>query len=75
MYFVALKVINFCGDVPLSEKALIADDAIVPKTGNKMELVSYHFDHKVHRSILGNQCLQLGYHNGLNFFPTVSFAD
>ena len=34
-----------------------------------MKLVSYHFDHKSKRSILGYQYLQLGYHNGLNFFP------
>ena len=34
-----------------------------------MELVSYHFDHKTGKSILGYQCLQLGFHNGINFFP------
>ena len=28
-----------------------------------MELVSYHFDHAKRRSILGYQCLQLGYHD------------
>jgi hypothetical protein len=69
LYFVALKVINFCDDVPLRQKVLIADDTIVAKSGKDMELVSYHFDHKTRRSILGNQCLQLGYHNGINFFP------
>lgn len=69
VYVVAVKIINFCEDVPLSQKVLIADDSIIPKSGEKMELVSYHFDHKVGRSILGNQCLQLGYHNGINFFP------
>lgn len=69
VYYVAIKIINFCGDVPLSQKVLIADDSVIPKTGKNMELVSYHFDHKVGRSILGNQCLQLGYHNGVNFFP------
>lgn len=68
IYLVALKVISSCEKVPLSEEVLIADDTIAPKTGKDMELVSYHFDHKVHRSILGNQCLQLGYHNGINFF-------
>jgi hypothetical protein len=68
-YFVALKIINFCDDVPLLQKVLIADDTIAAKTGKDIELVSYHFDHKVHRTILGNQCLQLGYHNGINFFP------
>lgn len=69
IYFVALKIITSCENVPLSEEVLIADDTIAPKTGKNMEFVSYHFDHKVHRSILGNQCLQLGYHNGINFFP------
>ena len=34
-----------------------------------MELVSYHYDHKTHRSQLGYQMLQLGYHNGTHFFP------
>jgi hypothetical protein len=48
---------------------LIADDTNINKTGKKMELVSYHFDHKTGKSILGYQCLQLGYHNGINFFP------
>ena len=69
IYFVALKIISSCESTPLSQKVLIADDTIVPKTGKNMEFVSYHFDHKVRRSILGNQCLQLGYHNGINFFP------
>ena len=69
VYFIAMKVINFTVDVPLSQKVLIADDSIMSKTGSKMELVSYHYDHKTSRSILGNQCLQLGYHNGINFFP------
>lgn len=74
IYLMALKIIASCEKVPLSEKTLIADDTIAPKSGKKMELVSYHFDHKVNRSILGNQCLQLGYHNGINFFPLdVSF--
>ena len=69
VYLLSLKVISFCDDVPLKEKVLIADDTIAAKSGKDMELVSYHFDHKVRRSILGNQCLQLGYHNGINFFP------
>lgn len=69
VYLVAVKVIAMRDDVPFSEKTLIADDSICPKTGKSIELVSYHFDHKVKRSILGNQYLQLGFHNGLNFFP------
>ncbi len=66
---IALKVIRNSDDVPLKKKVLIADDSIGPKTGKKMELVSYHFDHKSGKSILGNQYLQLGYHNGANFYP------
>lgn len=69
LYLIALKTIANSDDVPLDEKTLIADDTNVNKTGKKMELVSYHFDHKSGKSILGYQCLQLGYHNGINFFP------
>jgi hypothetical protein len=69
VYLVALKVIAVGNDVPLREKVLIADDSVCPKSGKEIEMVSYHFDHKVRRSILGNQYLQLGFHNGLNFFP------
>ena len=65
----ALKIINSSDDVPLKDKVLIADDSISPKTGKDMELVSYHFDHKSGKSILGNQYLQLGFHNGIDFFP------
>lgn len=46
---------------------LIADDSIAAKTVKNIELVSYHFDHKVGRSVLGNCYLQLDYHNGINF--------
>ena len=67
--FLALKIIAHSDDTPLKEKVLIADDSISPKTGKNIELVSYHFDHKVGRSILGNCHLQLGYHNGINFYP------
>ena len=69
VYLLALRVIAFCKEVPLREKVLIADDSISPKSGENIELISYHFDHKVRRSILGTRYLQLGYHNGLNFFP------
>jgi hypothetical protein len=68
VYFLALKVIAHSEDTPLKEKLLIADDSISAKTGKDIELVSYHFDHKVGRSILGNCYLQLGYHNGINFY-------
>ena len=54
---------------PFNEKTLIADDTIVGKTGENMELVSYHHDHTTNRSKLGYQMLQLGYHNGTRFYP------
>lgn len=69
VYLLALKVISKNDDVPLRQKTIIADDTIGLKTGEHMELVSYHFDHKTRRSVLGYQYLQLGYHNGINFFP------
>ena len=69
IYFLALRIIARCDDVPLEQKVLIGDDSISPKTGKNMELVSYHFDHKTRRSTLGNQFLQLAYHNGINLFP------
>ncbi len=69
VYFLALKVIAHSDDTPLKEKVLIADDSISAKTGKDIELVSYHYDHKARRSILGNCYLQLGYHNGINFYP------
>lgn len=65
----ATRLIARCDNVPLRQKTLIVDDTICLKTGQKIELVSYHFDHKTRRSVLGHQCLQLGYHNGVNFFP------
>jgi len=69
VYLLALKVISKSDDVSLRQKTIIVDDTIGLKTGKDMELVSYHFDHKTRRSVLGYQYLQLGYHNGINFFP------
>lgn len=69
VYFLALKVIAHSDNTPLKEKVLIADDSISAKSGKEIELISYHYDHKVKRSILGNCYLQLGYHNGINFYP------
>jgi len=69
VYLLAHKVIALCKNVPLKEKVLIVDDSITHKTGENIELVSYHFDHKVGRSILGNCFLHLGFHNGLNYYP------
>ncbi len=57
-----------------AQKVLIADDTLLHKTGKEMELVSYHFDHTSKRSHLGYQMLQVGYHNGIDFYPVdVSF--
>lgn len=69
VYFLALKLIAHSDDTTLKEKVLIADDSISSKTDKNIELVSYHFDHKVQRSILGKCYLQLGTHDGKNFFP------
>jgi len=69
VHMLASKIIDRCGDVPHRQKTLIADDTIAPKTGKNMEMVSYHFDHAKRRNILGYQFLQLGFHNGINFFP------
>jgi hypothetical protein len=54
VYFLALKVIAHSDDTPLKEKELIADDSISAKTGKEIELISYHYDHKSRRSILGS---------------------
>ena len=69
IYRLVLKMIALSDDVPLKEKTLILDDTIEKKTGKEMELVSYHFDHTMRKSVLGYQCVQLGYHNGKQFFP------
>lgn len=69
IYLLVTRLIAMTDDVSLQQKVLIGDDTITYKTGNNMELVSYHFDHKTRRSVLGYRCLQLGYHNGVNFFP------
>lgn len=69
VYLVACRIIAIVDQAPLRKKVLIADDTIAIKTGQNIEMVSYHFDHKIKRSVLGRQCLQLGYHNGQHFFP------
>ena len=69
IYLFLSRIITRLQNTPLRDKVLIADDTILPKTGKQMELVSYHFDHAKRRSILGYQCLQLGYHDGVNFYP------
>ena len=69
IYLVVNRVLAYCDDTVFNEKVLIADDTLLNKTGKNMELVGYHHDHKTHRSQLGYQMLQLGYHNGTHFFP------
>jgi len=54
-------MVALCDRVAFNDKVLIADDTILKKTGNNMELVSFHHDHKIHSRQLGYQVLQLGY--------------
>lgn len=65
----ATRAIARLDQTPFKEKVLVVDDSLLPKTGENMELVSYHFDHKTKHSQLGYQMLQLGYHNGTHFYP------
>ena len=44
VYLLALKVIALCKEVPLREKVLIADDSISAKSGENIELISYHLN-------------------------------
>jgi len=69
IFRLAVRIISINGKTPLKDAVLIVDDTIEKKTGEHMELVSYHFDHTSKRSVLGYQCVQLGYHNGRSFFP------
>ncbi len=69
VYKLAVKVITLADETPHNQKVIIADDTISLKTGKNMELVSHHFSHKDKKTVLGHQCLQIGYHNGINFFP------
>jgi hypothetical protein len=69
IYRLVLRMIALCDNTPLKEKVVIIDDTIEKKTGKEMEMVSYHFDHTTQKSVLGYQCVQLGYHNGKQFFP------
>jgi hypothetical protein len=65
----AIREIARTDRTAFNEKTLIADDTLLEKTGENMELASYHFDHTTKRSRLGYQMLQLGYHNGTRFHP------
>lgn len=65
----ASRLITRLDQRPLKDKVLIGDDTLLGKTGENMELVSYHFDHTKKSSQLGYQMLQLGYHNGDYFCP------
>lgn len=60
VYLLVTRLISSTNDVPLRQKVLIADDTIVPKTGKNMEMVSYHFDHKTKRPVLGYQVFAVG---------------
>ena len=56
----ACREIARTDQTPFNEKVIIADDTLLGKTGENMELVSYHHDHTTNRSKLGYQMLQLG---------------
>jgi len=57
VYLLALRVIAATDGVAFAQKVLIFDNIIAKKIGKDIELVSYHFDHKSQRSVLGYQCL------------------
>ncbi len=67
--FLACREIARTDQAPFNEKVIIADDSLLEKTGENMELVSYHHDHTTNRTKLGYQMLQIGYHNGTRFYP------
>ncbi|GAH72675.1 unnamed protein product, partial [marine sediment metagenome] len=50
-------------------RAFIADDSLLPKTGEKTEFVSRVHDHVSGRFIFGYKLLVLGYWDGDNFYP------
>ena len=64
VYLMALKTIAMSDEVPLKEKVLIADDSICPKSGKEIEMVSYHFDHKVRRPSLATSTCNWGFTMG-----------
>jgi hypothetical protein len=49
--------------------ALVGDDTVKTRRGRKMEGVSAHFDHLQHRTVLGEQMLQLGLATPRGFVP------
>jgi len=71
LFLLACREIARTDRCTLHDKTLIVDDIILGKTGEKMELVSYHHDHTTNSSKLGYQMLQLGYHNGARFCPLI----
>ena len=52
IYLLALRVMARCDEATLEQKTLLADDTIEPKSGQNMELVSYHFDPKTDLLVL-----------------------
>lgn len=52
-----------------SPKCLIVDDSLLPKSGNKIELIGKVYDHCLHTYKLGMKLLTLGYWDGKSFTP------
>ena len=50
-------------------KCLIVDDSLLPKSGNKIELIGKVYDHCCHTYKLGMKLLTLGYWDGKSFIP------
>jgi len=62
------KSINLDG-VARKERYFVIDDTIVAKLGRKIENISYIFDHKRGRSVLGYCIVTLGLFTPHGFFP------
>ena len=50
-------------------RALIADDSLLPKTGEKTEFISRVHDHVSGKFVFGYKLLVLGYWDGESFYP------
>ncbi len=54
---------------PLQERFFVIDDDPLPKRGNNIEDVSFIYDHKLGRSVLGFSIVTLDLFTGQNFYP------
>jgi hypothetical protein len=60
----ACREITRTDQPPFSEEVIIADDTLLHKTNENMELVSYYHDHGTKRSQLDSQMLRVGSRKG-----------